>query len=195
MNKIVMTLALFMVGQMGLASPQVNEMALSQINETLLTQSLQSVSPYDLIDWKVGDRMDYTLDMGFFGKGTSFKEVTKDEGDSIWVRQVIDAAGQNQTIDMQIRKSDGALLKIIRNGKEESIPDDNLEVISQDFTEITVPAGTFKCIHIVANSGKIKNLEVWANPQVTVMDGALKQVLPQGFLKITMELKSFARGQ
>ena len=129
-----------------------------------------------------------------FDAGKMTKEVTSDEGDSLWVRQEAKLMNQNEVIEMLISKSDGQVLKLIRNGKEEEVPKSDLEIISQDYTEVTVPAGTFDAIHIVANTKDIKNLEVWANPSLVVMDGTLKQIIPTGLFTLTAELTSFTAG-
>ena len=102
-----------------------------------------------------------------FMKGTMVKSVTKDEGTSIWIHQDISIMGQNQTADVQISKADGKIMKMIQNGKEVQVPEDKIDVISQDYADITVPAGTFSSIHIVAKSQQVSKIEMWANPTQT----------------------------
>jgi hypothetical protein len=105
-------------------------------------------------------------------------------------------SGRQEVVEAQIDKNTGQVLKIIRNGKVETAPNDPLDIISQDYTSVTVPAGTFDCLHVVAKSKSIKNIEVWANPQAVVMDGSVKTVVTanQMPLPITMVLTSFQRG-
>ena len=107
--------------------------------------AISAVTPLDLINWKVGDTQHYDVSLGFLGKGTMVKSVTKDEGTAIWVHQDMDLSVQKDVSDILINKADAKILKYIHNGKEEAITDDKLEVISQEYGEITVPAGTFKC--------------------------------------------------
>lgn len=167
------------------------ELTLSDLQRTAM------VAPLDLINWKVGDKMDYNVSAGAFGKlGTMTKTVTKDEGTSLWFRQQMALMTQNEVIDIQINKADGKILKMIRNGQEQQIPDEQIEIISQDYTEIKVPAGNFKALHIVAKTKSISKLEAWINPRDTVMDGTLKQdMATQMGINLVMELTSFAHGQ
>jgi hypothetical protein len=100
---------------------------------------------------------------------------------------------QNEVIEIQLNKADGRILKMLRNGQEQAIPNEKIEVISQDFTDVTVPAGTFKAIHIVAKTEKVSKIEVWSNPRDTVMDGTLKQIVATGFMDLTTSLTRFNR--
>ena len=156
-------------------------------------QSLQLLGPQDLINWKVGDRADYKLSASGMNLGTMVKTVAKEEGAAIWLHQEINAMGQKQTVDVLMNRADAKIVKYIVNGKEEQVPNDKIEIISQDYAEVTVPAGTFKAVHVLAKSEKIKKLEVWANPRDTVMEGTLKQYVEGGMLPITAELTSFKR--
>jgi hypothetical protein len=139
--------------------------------------------------------MDYEVSAGFLGSGTMHKAVTKDEGSALWINQKIELSIQNENVDILINKADGKILKMIRNGQEQQIPDDKLEVISQDYTEIDVKAGHFKAIHIVAKTKQVSKMEIWANPRDTVMDGSLKNIIATGMVDLTMELSSFKHGQ
>jgi hypothetical protein len=82
---------------------------------------------------------------------------------------------------------------MIRNGQEQSIPDNDIEIISQDATEIKVKAGTFKAIHIVAKSKEIERIEMWANPRDTAIDGTIKQMVKSQMGMISFELTAFKR--
>lgn len=155
---------------------------------------LSSIAPLDLINWKVGDQAQYDVKAGSFGKlGTMTKAVTKDEGTAIWVTQNMDLLIQKQKVEVLMNKADGKILKMIVNGKEQTVPNDEIEIISQDYTDVTVPAGTFKAIHVVAKTKKIDHIEVWANPRDTVMEGTLKQTMNTQGTDIGMELTSFKR--
>lgn len=159
------------------------------------TIAISSISPLDLINWKVGDTLTYDVTVGSFGKmGTSTTSVTKDDGATIWMEENMDLSIQKQKVEMQINKADGKVLKTIVNGQEQTTPQDPIEIISQDYVDVTVPAGTFKAIHIVAKSKQIDHVEVWANPRDTVMEGTLKQVITTQGMDITMALTSFKHG-
>jgi hypothetical protein len=156
--------------------------------------AIATVEPFDVINWKVGDTANFDVKVGSFGKlGTSVKSVTKDEGAALWVTQTMDLMVQKQKIEILINKADGKVLKTIVNGKEQNQPEDEIEIISQDYVDVTVPAGSFKAIHIVAKSKQIDHIEVWANPRDTVMEGTLKQAVTAQGMDIVMELTSFKR--
>ena len=155
-------------------------------------QALSTVSPLDLINWKAGDTMNYQISM-LFGKGTMAKSVGNDENGGVCVHQEINLMGQGQTADILISRADGKILKMLQNGKEVQVPDDKIEVISQDYADVTVPAGTFSSIHIVAKSKQVSKIEMWANPSQTAIDGAIKQIIATTFGNMTLELTSFKR--
>jgi len=195
MKKLLAVLGFAMVvnaGAVALASESTD--ALRNVNLAIAGLKLASVQPLDLINWKVGDTASYTLDAGMLGTGTMVKTANKEEGDAIWVHQEISIAGQQQTVDTLINRADGKILKLIENGQDTAVPDTKITVVSQEYTSITVAAGTFKCMHIVATSDQAKNLEVWADPKDTVLDGSLKEIVDTGMITMTLELQSFAHG-
>lgn len=154
---------------------------------------MNTVAPMNLINWSVGDEATYDVALGPFGKmGTMNKKVTKEEGNAIWIHTDIDLSIQKDNTDMLIDRADGHVIKFLHNGKEEAMPDDKPEIISQDTQDVTVPAGTFQSIHIVGKTKQIKQFEIWVNPSATVMEGTLKQVMQAQF-EITMELTQFTR--
>ena len=164
-------------------------------NQTVLRASLSDVQVLDLINWKVGDNATFQISAGPFGKvGDMKKAVTKDEGKALWVVTEAAMMGQNDKSEILISKSDGKILKFIHNGKEEAIPSGDIEVINQEYTEVTVPAGTFKCIHITAKTPQVEQVDIWANPKETVMEGALKQVVKTNGIDVILELVKFAHG-
>jgi hypothetical protein len=164
---------------------------LSDLNLFLAHQALRGYSAQNMVDWKVGDQMDYQVSLGMLGQGTMTKVVTKDEGNALWFKQEINLSIQNQVVEILINKADGKVLKMIRNGKEEQVPDQDLDIVGQEYAQVTVPAGTFDSIHVTANTKDVKNLEMWANPQATCMDGAIKMVVPMNFITMTSELVTF----
>jgi hypothetical protein len=170
-----------------------NSISLSGILNQTFIQTLHPVSPLYLIEWNVGDYMKYNLTTSIGLRGSMTKEVTSDEGKTLWIRQVMDLTFQKEIIDIEIDKSTGEVVRMIRNGQDQEIPDNDLEIISQDYANVRVPAGTFRCLHVVARTKDVDKLEIWINPQATVMDGALKQVVPTGMMTLTLELAQFRR--
>ena len=163
----------------------------------MIAPLVSPVETLNLINWTVGDTANYDVTLGALGKvGTMVKTVDRaDEAqNAIWVKTNMNLSIQKDESEMLMSRADGKILQFIHNGKEESVPDSNIEVVSQDYTEVTVPAGTFKAIHIVANTTDVKGIEVWANPRDTVMEGTLKQTMPTQFGTVTVELTKFRRG-
>lgn len=157
------------------------------ISNTLMTE--------DAIDWAVGDSASYNLTMRY-GKGTMVQSVTKDEGKSLWLRQILTLNGKKQVLDVLLSKADGSIQRMLENGEEAEIPaDEGLEILSADERRITVPAGTFNCLHIVAKMSDGYRLESWVDPEDTVMDGTIKQIVGSDMGNIVLELASFKRGR
>jgi len=153
----------------------------------------------DLVDWQVGDRMEYKLDMTFLS-GSSVRSVVSEElvdgNQSIWVENIIDLIVKKQKVEQLIRRYDAAVLKMIVNGEEQDIPDPGeMDIVEQDYVKVTVPAGTFKSVWMKVNTKEIEGVEVWINPKETAMDGMLKMITPSQFGNMTMKLKSFYKVQ
>lgn len=160
----------------------------------LIEVGISSVGTLDVINWKVGDTASFNVLAGSFGNiGTMVKSVTKDEGTAIWLLQDMNLMVQKQKAEALINKADGKLLKLIVNGQEQQIPNDPIEVISQDYADVTVPAGTFKAIHVIAKSKQASKIEVWMNPRDTVMEGTIKQIMETSMMPLTLELTSFKK--
>ena len=147
----------------------------------------QDMDPLALINWKVGDSSDYTLSLAF-GQGSMHKEVTAEEGNDVWLTENVAILGQKDSSKLLFDRNTGKIIKMIHNGKEEAIPNEQPEIISQDYGDITVPAGTFKAIHIVAKTKSVSHIEVWANTKEVVIDGAIKQIMSTQFGDVTLEL-------
>jgi len=155
--------------------------------------STTNLDARNVIEWKVGESADYKLNMGGFINGTMSKTVDHDEGNTVWLKQNIDLSFQKQVMEVQMDRATGKILKILANGQPQEIPNGNIEIVSQDYTTITVPAGKFDCVHVVAKTEDSKNVEVWMNPRDTVMDGALKQIMDSQLGKVTLELTKFKK--
>jgi hypothetical protein len=152
----------------------------------------------DLINWKVGDGANYNVTVSSFPiNGTMTKTVTKDNGDgTFWFNETIDLTIQKQVVDIEMSRADAKILKYQVNGQDQAIPDEKVTVVSQDYGSVTVPGGTFKAVHIVAKTtsqGKDVQLEEWANPKDTCMDGSIKIIETSDGTTITMEMTSFKK--
>lgn len=146
------------------------------------------------LDWKVGDSANYTVDMGFI-KGTMDMSVRSVAADGIWMDQNVDLgfAGK-QKMETLLDPNTGEIKKMLVNGKEQQIPKQNIEVIEVKEDRITVPAGTFDCIHArLKDKDKNEEINAWINPQLIPLSGMLKQVAPSQFGNVTVALKSFKK--
>lgn len=152
--------------------------------------------PNNIINWTVGDTASYSVTLGAMGNiGSMVKTVAKldEPRNALWVKTATKMYFQNDVTEMLISRADGKVLQFLHNGKEESFPDPKVEVVSQDYAQVTVPAGTFQSVHIVANTEQVKGVEIWVNPKDTVMEGMLKQTMPTQFGIVSVELTSFKK--
>jgi hypothetical protein len=63
-------------------------------------------------------------------------------------------------------RNTGNLTRSLLDGEVLENPDsEELEIISQDYSEVTVPTGTFKCTHTVAKIKVWDLVETWTNPK------------------------------
>lgn len=148
----------------------------------------------NLIDWKIGDYQDYKVTIGGFGlEGTMHKEVFGEEGNGVWVRQDLNLTIQRDKTEVLYDRETGKVLKLVRNGKEEKLPDSDIELIDQKRETIEVPAGKFDVMHITAKSKDVKQIDVWMNPRKISLDGAAKMAMQQESIQITMVLTKFKK--
>lgn len=146
------------------------------------------------LDWKVGDSASYNIDMGFI-KGSMVMSVRSVGAEGIWMDQDMDLgfAGK-QKVETLIDPNTGEIKKMIVNGKEQAPPKQDIEVIEIKEDKVTVPAGTFDCIHARLKDKENNNeINAWINPQLIPMSGLLKQVAPSQFGNVTVVLKSFKK--
>lgn len=146
------------------------------------------------LDWKVGDENDYSLDMGFI-KGTMTMKLREIAADGYWLDQDMDMgfAGKQQG-QMLLDPNTGEVKKMIVNGKEQEIPKQNIEVVEVVEDHITVPAGTFDCIHArIKDKDTNKETNAWINPQLIPLSGMLKTIQPSQLGDVTIELTSFKK--
>jgi hypothetical protein len=170
------------------------EVKLADIVTDLQIHVTQAVSVQSGIDWKIGDRNEYTVDMGFL-KGTMVMLVREIGADGIWIDQDIDLgfAGKQKASSL-IDPNTGAVKKILVNGQEQTIPENNFKPVEVTEASVTVPAGTFDCIYIKLKDEKTgEEAQAWINPQIVSVGGSLKMIQPSQFGNVTIELKSFLK--
>ncbi|MBO9668576.1 MAG: hypothetical protein J7501_17390 [Bdellovibrio sp.] len=175
----------------------VNVFAAPSVTDVLVQVQLPAIAEQAHalgLDWKVGDSANYNIDMGFI-KGKMVMSVKSTGADGIWMTQDMDLgfAGK-QLVETLIDPNTGEIKKMLVNGKEQQVPKQNIEVIDVKEDHITVPAGTFDCVHARLKD-KDQNAEInaWINPQLIPLSGLLKQVAPSQFGNVTVELTSFSK--
>ncbi len=170
----------------------------AQISQLLIPQS----NFRDVINWKVGDYAVYNLSMGFLGSGSVRKSVAKDEGTSLWLKVEAKIPMGAQNIDIQIRKADGKILKIIIDGKEQPNNEHKIEIVEKRPEEVKVPAWNqpFKTIFIkIKDETENAEIDNWINTNTlpieiqpkTPIDGSVKSIINKGFLTMTLELTEY----
>lgn len=191
--KYVIALAALILGtsQAQAHTPQqlAYEIGLAHLQASLLAEQ----QAFNAINWKVGEFQEYNMEaMGGLPMGNMKKFVASEQGNAIWVRQ--DMSGGmvgNQNAEILIDRATAKILEMRQNGKKVDVPNDPIELIDQESTRITVPAGTFDVIHITAKSKQAKKIEVWANPRDITMDGGAQMFVDSGMLPITLKLTRF----
>lgn len=143
------------------------------------------------LDWKVGDVAEYNVSAGILGKGKMIKTVVQDTGKALWILEEMNIPTHKETIKKLYNKEDGKVLSVVRSGEAQNPEDSKIQIITQENTQITVPAGTFNVLHITGKSVKTPRIELWSNPDATVSDGTIKMIMTSKYYKITSELTKF----
>lgn len=147
------------------------------------------------LNWKVGDTANYNVDMGGFIKGSMVMNVREIGADGIWMDQNVDLgfAGK-QTMSVLIDPNTGEIKKMLVNGQPHEIPENNSEVVKAEEDKVTVPSGTYECIHVTLKDKKTnEESNIWINPAIVPMSGMIKAVQPSQLGQVTMVLKNFKK--
>lgn len=145
------------------------------------------------LNWRVNDTANYNMKMGFI-QGKMVMKVASIGPEGIWMHQDVDLGflGQQQA-QILLDQNTGAIKKMIVNGQEQQVPEQDLEIISTEQVQVTVPAGTFDAIYVLARSNN-EELKMWVNPNAVPLSGMIKQVSPSQLGEVVVELTSFSRG-
>lgn len=147
-------------------------------------------SPSTPIRWRVGEFQEFDVFSKYGNMGKMMKKVVSEQGNAIWVH--IHFSGMiSHKIEMLIDRTSGAVLEYWENGQKADDPNANLEIISENPAQVTVPAGTFDTLHTIAKTRKSKKVELWANSRMIPMDGAAQQIVDVGILTLTMKLSRY----
>lgn len=146
------------------------------------------------MDWKVGDKNVYSLNVSVIN-GSMDMSVREIGTDGIWVDQNMDLgfAGKH-TGAMLMDANTGEIKKLIMDGKEQAIPENNMKPVEAHEDKITVPAGTFDCVYAKLKDEKTGEIaEAWINPEKVSIGGSLKMIQQSQAGEVTLELTSFTR--
>ncbi len=194
MKKLALTVlgaVMALAGNNGYAKSQ-SELALEVAMANLQASAAQEIGINNMINWKVGEYTDYNLEAMGMPLGTMKKYVASEQGNAIWLNQDMSGGMMgDQKVEALMDRANGQILEMRQNGKKVDVPNDPIEIIDQESTSITVPAGTFDVIHVTAKSKNAKKIEVWANPRDIALDGAAQLYIESGMLPITMKLTGF----
>lgn len=161
-----------------------------------LQQSTMDQARTTAIEWTVGDACHYNLSIASFIKGTLDIVVREKSADGYWLDQNADLgfAGK-QSASMLIDANTGAVKKILVDGKEQPLPDQNdMEVIEVKESSVTVPAGTFEAVYFKVHDKKQnQDMEQWVNPKLIPISGALKSIGQTQMGPLVTELVSFEK--
>lgn len=181
--------AALMVGNYSYASDLMLDIMNSQAQSAISAE----LSAKNIINWKVGDHAEYKITAMNMEIGKLATRADRDEGNNVWFVQEMTGM-QQQKVEMLIDRLNGKTVKYLVNGQQQTPPDDKIEIVSQDAQSVTVPAGTFESIHIVATTSnqQIKQIEIWANPRDIVLSGMIqtKMDTTQG-ISILMQMTGF----
>ncbi len=155
--------------------------------------ALQGIKGRSLINWTVGDTASYSMNMGFI-QGSMVMTATSVTADEAWMTQDVDMGFLGkQKVEVLLDANTGEIKKIIANGQEQQIPEQDMELIEIITDTVTVPAGTFECQHIRLKDNKSGGeIKMWAN-QTVALSGMVKSVQPGQFGEMTLELTSFLK--
>jgi hypothetical protein len=153
--------------------------------------SLQGLKGRSLINWTVGDTASYSMNMGFI-QGSMVMTATSVTADEAWMTQDMDLGFLGkQKVEVLLDANTGEVKKIIANGQEQQIPEQDMELIEIITDTITVPAGTFECQHIRLKDNKSgEESKMWAS-QLVALTGMVKAIQPGQMGEVTLELTSF----
>jgi hypothetical protein len=189
MKRILLAVAGVIIGASASAEGVNMSRVMNQINAQLVkVQPMGHFTP--------GDTCNYNLSvMGMTGTMTMSVKSVGPEG--VWIDQAISLMGQNQDEQELIDPASGKVIKVIVNGQEQAPPDPNdVQIISEQKADVTVPAGTFHTIDVKVHiKSQNADQEMWIDPTNVPVAGLVKLgATAQGGIPITGELTKVTHG-
>ena len=148
------------------------------------------------LEWKIGDNNDYSIVLGSFIKGTMHSFVREKVEDTFWVQQDMDLGAMGkQKVEILFDALTGQVLEIRANDQKQDLPNpEDYEVIKMEEANVSVPAGSFDCIHVVVrDKKKNSDSEAWINPELIPISGMLQQEAPSQFGKVVVKLTAYEK--
>jgi hypothetical protein len=125
--------------------------------------------------------------------GTMEKDVTREEGQGVWMKQVtVLTGGKRDQMEFLVNRADGKVLKFLKNGQPADYAEQPLHDISETDESVTVPAGTFQSHHLAGASESGARIEIWKNADATAIDGVIKTTIDAA---TDIELTRFSRSK
>ncbi len=173
---------------------QANAMDVAQVAELIQKSTAETLAQATSLNWKVGDQTDYKLKIAII-TGTMVMKVREIGAEGIWMDQDVDlGAFGRQEADLLIDADTGEVKKIIVNGQEQQVPENNSEIVEIRDDNITVPAGTFDCLYAKLRDTQTQEIsEAWINPEQVPVSGMLKSIQPSQMGQVVLELTSFVK--
>lgn len=181
--------AMLSVGSLGFAFSSVPQMAVSNVSASSISHMIRNG-----VVFKVGDTLNANLKIVEANiNGTVKIAITALDATTVTIQEDADLQIQKQVIVMVINKTNGKVISVTVNGQPQQVPTSNPKIVKQETATVTVPAGTYACLHLVLDDNGNQS-EIWADPKDIPINGLLKEVGKQQGYTVEMELTSFAFG-
>lgn len=158
----------------------------------------QELVTQNMINWKVGEfhKNSVKMSLPFPGEGFKYVRDNVPGRNALWYVNEVSILGQEQVSEILMSRANGETLELIVNGEKQDLDgqEQEMEIIEQYETEVTVEAGTFECFYIKANitqGDQTQEIEAWINPIDVNLDGMLKVVVQSQLGPVTMSLTEF----
>ena len=189
MTKVLgfLVVALVAVGLATTARADVSSDLAAGIQQSAMVQAVFTAG----LNWKVGDKASYKLSNALLN-GTVNSYVKQDTGTGYWFNQDVDLGAMGkQVMEILINKSTGKIEKLLVNGKEQAIPDNDQEIVETKGDHVRVPAGEFDCLYAKIKNKKDGSIaEAWLNMKLVPIAGMVKEIANSQVGPITEELTS-----
>ena len=149
-------------------------------------------------DWKTGNTATHRLYLNNTPDTTWTASILSGDDETVWrrIHSKFDDGARDEISDTLYRRSDCKKLRWVFNGVEREVPPGaNYELVSTEWRDVTVPAGSYRVICVQTKYQAFRFSRCF-NPAETVMEGRIAQRIEKpGSMVILTELMSFKRGR